>query len=59
MVRAGLRSLLDADPEISVVGEAADGIAAIDEVRRREPDGSRPTSATSSPSCGCATASTR
>jgi DNA-binding NarL/FixJ family response regulator len=38
MVRAGLRSLLEADPEISVVGEAADGIEAIDEVRRREPD---------------------
>ncbi len=38
MVRAGLRSLLEADPEISVVGEAADGLAAIDEVRRRRPD---------------------
>jgi DNA-binding NarL/FixJ family response regulator len=38
MVRAGLRSLLEADPEISVVGEAADGIEAIAEVRRREPD---------------------
>jgi DNA-binding NarL/FixJ family response regulator len=38
MVRAGLRSLLEADPEIDVVGEAADGLEAIDEVRRREPD---------------------
>jgi DNA-binding NarL/FixJ family response regulator len=38
MVRAGLRSLLEADPEISVVGEAADGLEAIAEVRRREPD---------------------
>jgi DNA-binding NarL/FixJ family response regulator len=38
MVRAGLRSLLEADPEISVVGEAADGLEAIEEVRRREPD---------------------
>jgi DNA-binding NarL/FixJ family response regulator len=38
MVRAGLRSLLEADPQISVVGEAADGLEAIAEVRRREPD---------------------
>jgi DNA-binding NarL/FixJ family response regulator len=38
MVRAGLRSLLEADPGIDVVGEAADGLEAIDEVRRREPD---------------------
>jgi DNA-binding NarL/FixJ family response regulator len=38
MVRAGLRSLLEADPEIDVVGEAADGLEAIQEVRRREPD---------------------
>jgi DNA-binding NarL/FixJ family response regulator len=38
MVRAGLRSLLEADPEISVVGEAADGLEAIAEVHRREPD---------------------
>jgi DNA-binding NarL/FixJ family response regulator len=38
MVRAGLRSLLEADPEIDVVGEAADGLEAVAEVRRREPD---------------------
>jgi DNA-binding NarL/FixJ family response regulator len=38
MVRAGLRSLLEADPDIDVVGEAADGLEAIEEVRRREPD---------------------
>jgi DNA-binding NarL/FixJ family response regulator len=38
MVRAGLRSLLEADPEISVIGEAADGLEAIDEVRRLRPD---------------------
>jgi DNA-binding NarL/FixJ family response regulator len=38
MVRAGLRSLLEADSEISVVGEAADGLEAIDEVRRKRPD---------------------
>jgi DNA-binding NarL/FixJ family response regulator len=38
MVRAGLRSLLEADPEISVIGEAADGLEAIDEVRRLRPN---------------------
>jgi DNA-binding NarL/FixJ family response regulator len=38
MVRAGLRSLLEAAPDIAVVGEAADGLEAIGEVRRRRPD---------------------
>jgi DNA-binding NarL/FixJ family response regulator len=38
MVRAGLRSLLEADPEISVIGEAADGVAAMDATRRLRPD---------------------
>ena len=38
MIRAGLRSLLEADPQIEVVGEAADGRAAIDAVRRLRPD---------------------
>jgi DNA-binding NarL/FixJ family response regulator len=38
MVRAGLRSLLEADPDISVIGEAADGVAAVDETRRLRPD---------------------
>ncbi|HEY1358857.1 MAG TPA: response regulator transcription factor [Thermoleophilaceae bacterium] len=37
MVRAGLRSLLEAEPDISVVGEAGDGLQAIEEVRRRKP----------------------
>jgi DNA-binding NarL/FixJ family response regulator len=38
MIRAGLRSLLEADPDIKVIGEAVDGVAAIDEVRRLRPD---------------------
>ena len=32
------RVILDAEPDISVVGEAADGEAAVDVVRRRRPD---------------------
>ncbi|GGM31769.1 response regulator [Dactylosporangium sucinum] len=38
MIRAGLRMLLDHQPDIEVVGEAADGVQARDEVRRTEPD---------------------
>jgi DNA-binding NarL/FixJ family response regulator len=38
MVRSGLRLLLEAEPDISVVGEAADGAAAVEEVRWRHPD---------------------
>ena len=34
LVRAGFRMILDAEPEIEVVGEAADGRDAIDQVRR-------------------------
>jgi DNA-binding NarL/FixJ family response regulator len=38
MVRAGFRSLLNEEPDIEVVGEAADGEQAIAAVRRFRPD---------------------
>ena len=38
LVRAGFRKLLDAEPDIEVVGEAADGAQAVDGVRRLAPD---------------------
>ncbi|QTX06200.1 response regulator [Agromyces archimandritae] len=38
LVRAGFRTILDSDPGIEVVGEAADGAAAIDAARRLDPD---------------------
>jgi DNA-binding NarL/FixJ family response regulator len=38
LVRAGFRALLDAEDDMTVVGEAADGEAAIEIVRRRRPD---------------------
>jgi DNA-binding NarL/FixJ family response regulator len=38
LVRAGLRVILDAQPDIQVVGEAADGQEAVDAVRRSRPD---------------------
>ncbi|MPZ88581.1 MAG: response regulator [Nitriliruptorales bacterium] len=38
LVRAGFRSLLDAEDDIDVVGEAADGAEAVDRVRRLRPD---------------------
>jgi two-component system, NarL family, response regulator NreC len=37
VVRQGLRLLLESDPEFVVVGEAADGIEALELVRRRKP----------------------
>lgn len=38
MVRAGFRSLLDSRPDIEVVGEAASGSEALEQVRAHRPD---------------------
>ena len=38
MVRVGLRMVLTAEPDIEVVGEAADGAAAVDVVTATDPD---------------------
>jgi DNA-binding NarL/FixJ family response regulator/class 3 adenylate cyclase len=38
LLRTGFRVILEAEPDISVVGEAEDGRAAVDMVRRRRPD---------------------
>jgi DNA-binding NarL/FixJ family response regulator len=38
LVRAGFRMILEAEPGIDVVGEAGDGLEAIDLVRRASPD---------------------
>lgn len=38
MVRKGLRLVLEAEDDLQVVGEAADGIEAIEETRRLRPD---------------------
>lgn len=38
MVRAGFRSLLNQEPDIEVLGEAADGEQAVAAVRRFAPD---------------------
>jgi DNA-binding NarL/FixJ family response regulator len=38
LVRAGFRVLIDAEPEMIVVGEAADGAAAVDLARQTNPD---------------------
>ncbi len=38
LVRVGLRALADAEPDIEVVGEAADGLAALRAVRATHPD---------------------
>jgi DNA-binding NarL/FixJ family response regulator len=38
LVRVGLRKILEAEPETSVVGEAADGEDAVAEARRLRPD---------------------
>jgi two-component system response regulator NreC len=38
LVRAGLRSLLAAQPDMEVVGEAADGVVVVEQCRRLAPD---------------------
>jgi len=38
LVRAGFRMILDAEPDLDVVGEAGDGLEAIDVVARARPD---------------------
>jgi DNA-binding NarL/FixJ family response regulator len=38
LVRAGFRMILDAEPEMEVVGEASDGREAVDQVRDLRPD---------------------
>jgi DNA-binding NarL/FixJ family response regulator len=38
MVRAGFRALLDARADISVVGEAATGVEAVEQARAKQPD---------------------
>ena len=38
LFRSGLRMLLDSQPDLEVVGEAAEGAAALAEVERTEPD---------------------
>jgi DNA-binding NarL/FixJ family response regulator len=38
LVRAGLRVIVDAEPDLEVVGEATDGAQAVEAVRRTRPD---------------------
>ena len=38
LVRAGFRMILEAEPDIEVVGEAADGREAVEEAQRMKPD---------------------
>ena len=38
LVRTGFRMICDAEPDLTVVGDAADGAAAVDECKRLSPD---------------------
>lgn len=38
LVRVGLRTILDHEPDLTVVGEAADGVEAVEQARRLRPD---------------------
>jgi YesN/AraC family two-component response regulator len=38
LMRAGLRMILEAEPDIEVVGEAADGVEAVEIVKLSRPD---------------------
>jgi DNA-binding NarL/FixJ family response regulator len=38
LVRAGFRMILEAEDDVEIVGEAGDGIGAVDLVRREQPD---------------------
>ena len=38
LVRAGFKMILDAEPDIEVVGEAVDGQEAVEQIRRLKPD---------------------
>ncbi|WP_239675533.1 response regulator transcription factor [Natronosporangium hydrolyticum] len=38
LVRAGLATIIDSEPDLTVVGEAADGVDAVAQVRRAQPD---------------------
>ena len=38
LIRTGLRVIIDAEPDLTVVGEAADGVDAVEMVRRLKPD---------------------
>jgi DNA-binding NarL/FixJ family response regulator len=38
LVRAGFRMILEAEPDIEVIGEAEDGVQAVEQIKRLKPD---------------------